>query len=96
MLFAETDALALIPSLWSLRGIYSADRGYLFLQLAQNLYVVNKSLAIPGLFRERFALALGVPMRGDWRVAHNQPALQEHFTEDVQKLEKLWRAHARP
>lgn len=82
-----------IYNLSELKNIYKKDGGYLFFSIGDQLWIVNKALAIPRFFRDRFAKVLGRFDRGNWKEIRGNKKLMEEskiMNEETQKKWKLF------
>lgn len=69
-----------------------ANGGYLFVAIQGEMWLVDTSLAAPRFFRDRFANALGVDHKTDWRTATNNRTLREEFRRDNQRTIERWQS----
>ena len=85
--------LSKIENLSELKSILKRDGGYLFFSIGREDWIVEKNLTSPRFFRDRFAIALGHPERGDWKTMHvNQKAMitANRMNESVRKKFKIY------
>ncbi|MDO8573625.1 MAG: HIT domain-containing protein [Candidatus Daviesbacteria bacterium] len=62
--------LTRIGDLFELKGLFEKNGGYLFFSIENNKWVVDTNLTAPRFFRDRFAVALNRPERGNWKEMH--------------------------
>ncbi len=79
-----------LSSLSSLRSIFAKEGHYLFVAIDGKSYTVDTSLAVPRLFRDRFARALGNAGRGDWKAMKQNRVLMEEGSKEMQRLKVKW------
>ncbi len=75
-----------IPNIQKLRG----KTEYLFFSIEDNKFLVDPKLGIPRFFRERFAKALGVPERANWKAIQNDPIFRKKFNTENNRCKNLW------
>ena len=85
-----TDCLSPIASIEELPLIFKHDGQYLFLQIEDQLWTVDTALGEPRFFRDRFASALGVPERGDWKAMDKNAALMEAASVEIRRCKEHW------
>ncbi|MBM3257499.1 MAG: HIT family protein [Candidatus Liptonbacteria bacterium] len=83
----QSTALDIIPegekeiqkleALTDLKEMYEKEGGYLYFAIGGNRWTVNKALATPRFFRDRFAKALHHPERGNWKEIRATPELHK-------------------
>ncbi|MFH1591136.1 MAG: HIT family protein [archaeon] len=79
-----------IQDLKTVREEYWTEGKYLFLELDDKRWSVDPEIGFPRFFRDRFAQALGVPERGDWKNASDDDALMRAFSHDTSALKQRW------
>lgn len=89
---SESDALKPLGSLSELKDIFKKDGKYLFLAMKDKLWMVDTLIGAPKFFRERFAKALGMTERGDWRKMRENPQLMKEVEKEIKRLKERWRA----
>lgn len=76
-----------------LRSIYRHDGGYLFFGIGSEMWTVDPKLATPGFFRYRFADALGVPERGNWKAMREDPLIMKTVEDMCRRVQQKWHHH---
>ena len=71
--------------------LYKKEKGYLFFSINQEFWSVDKNIAAPRFFRDRFAKALGRPERGNWKKMHLDESLSKQAELDALKTQKSWK-----
>ena len=66
------------------------DGGYLLLMLDGTYWSINPELGEPRFFRDRFASALGVPERGNWKEMHANKNLMTVAQEEIIRCKNRW------
>jgi diadenosine tetraphosphate (Ap4A) HIT family hydrolase len=87
------DKLRPLASLEELKEIYERDGGYLFFSIGNDMWTVDPSLAAPRFFRDRFATALGVPERGNWKAMRDSKEVMQTVTDMCQATQQKWKSH---
>ena len=92
------DPLVIIPEgekyLKKITGI-KALRGkteYLFFSVGNKNWLVDTALGEPRFFRNRFAKALGIPERANWKNTQNDPVLRQEFDKKNKRCKELWQS----
>jgi diadenosine tetraphosphate (Ap4A) HIT family hydrolase len=86
----KQEHLIPLKSLGELATIFRKSKGYLFFSINDRMWTVDPMLAAPRFFRDRFAQALGVQERENWKVFHNDAALMEIAKKENLSLKKKW------
>lgn len=73
-----------------LPGIFQKEKKYLFFSIGDDNWTVDTSLGAPRFFRDRFAKALGVPERANWKITQTNPTIRATMLEDVERFKKKW------
>lgn len=84
------DKLTKLDSLLTLKDVFKRDDKYLFFSIGQKLWIVDLSLGEPRFFRDRFAKALGVPERGNWKKMHANKSIMNKANKEIKQLKKCW------
>lgn len=87
------EYLKQISNLSVLEREFKNQGGYLFFSHNGKNYLVDKTLAQPRFFRDRFARALGNSERADWKAVRQNPHLLEEMKTDILNLVKKWRKY---
>jgi diadenosine tetraphosphate (Ap4A) HIT family hydrolase len=72
-----TDKIQPLSDLADLRAIFEREKGYLFFGIDDQHWTVDTELAAPRFFRDRFAVALKVPERGNWKAMREDPEIMK-------------------
>ncbi|MFZ5845012.1 MAG: HIT domain-containing protein [Patescibacteria group bacterium] len=83
-----------IKDISELRDIYRNEGEYLFFSIDNNYWLVDTNLAVPRFFRGRFARALGVPERGNWKEVRQNKQLMARISAEITNLEEKWQRTA--
>ena len=86
----EKDSLRKISKIEEIRDEFVDKGKYLYVAIDDNKWLVDTSIGFPRFFRDRFAKALGVSERGNWKKAKDNPVLVKSFEMDVQRLKEKW------
>ena len=78
-----------------LKDVFEKKGKYLFFSLQEVNYLVNTILGKPRFFRDRFAKALGVENRGNWKTMHEDKELMDLATKEIESVERNWRIFSR-
>lgn len=73
-----------------LREEYEREGKYLFFSIGNDSWAVDAALGKPRFFRDRFAQALGVPERGDWKSMHANASLVKRAAKDIASVQSKW------
>lgn len=84
-----------IPDLRAVIDIYRRDLGYLLFSINDRMWIVDPALAVPRFFRDRFAVALGRPERGNWKTMHVDRELMEIAGRDNVEVMEQWKTSHR-
>lgn len=85
--------LTKINNLSQLKSYFKNHGGYLFFSIGNDRWVVDKYLAVPRFFRDRFAKALNRPERGNWKKMHVKETRHSKFELEAQDTKKCWEKH---
>ena len=86
--------LTKITDLSALAKTYQQHQKYLFFSIDQQNWLVDLKLGEPRFFRDRFAKALKVPKRGNWKLMHQDQNLMKKAQQDIINLTNKWEKHA--
>jgi len=75
-----------------LKDLYKKEGKYLFFSISSQKWAVNTQLGYPGFFRDRFAKALNIPERGNWKDMRQKEDLMNQAATDIQNLQNKWKA----
>lgn len=84
------EYLTAVSNLSALRTAFRRDGKYLFFSIGSRMWLVDTRLGSPRFFRDRFANALGVPQKGNWRAMRADEKLMVEAENDMQKLKQRW------
>ena len=84
------DKLTKLNKLSDLKDVFKRDNQYLFFSIEKKLWIVDLSLGEPRFFRDRFAKALGIPERGNWKQMHSNKQIMARANKEIEMLEKHW------
>ncbi len=79
-----------LKNIKKIKDVYNKEGKYLFVSLGDNKWVVDLSLGRLRFFRDRFAVALGVPERGDWRELGRNETGMRAAAQDIKRLQAKW------
>jgi diadenosine tetraphosphate (Ap4A) HIT family hydrolase len=82
-----------IKTLFELKDLLKIDGGYLFFSLGDILFVVDKDISAPRFFRDRFAIALNRPERGNWKKMHANLDLMKKVKKENKNTQEKWKRH---
>lgn len=82
-----------INNISQLKGIFEKDGKYLFISIANQMWAIDPKLGEPRFFRDRFAKALGVSERGDWKKMHQNNRLMSQANADIKNLKCKWKKY---
>lgn len=83
-----------INSIRELTDKFTSDNGYLFFSIGDNMYCVDPKIVTPRFFRDRFALALNRPERGNWKVMRENSKLMEQALKDINGSQEKWKENS--
>ncbi len=84
------NKLKKINNLSELKNIFKEQGGYLFFSIGNDKWIVDKSLAVPRFFRDRFAKALKKPERGNWKKMYVGRKGHSKLELEAQETKKCW------
>jgi len=85
------DSVSLVDDVEELRWLLESEGGYLALGIGQEeISIVDRELAEPRFFRNRFAEALRDASRADWQAARDDETLMSAFGSEVASLRSRW------
>jgi len=87
------NSLVSFSNLSHLKDAYLKEGKYLYFSIADQKWTVNTDLGSPGFFRDRFAKALKVPERGNWKDMDRNIDIMEKATTEIKKLQKKWKLY---
>jgi diadenosine tetraphosphate (Ap4A) HIT family hydrolase len=88
------DKLRPLAQLEDLKDIFDRDGGYLFLAIGDMMWTVDPVLSAPRFFRDRFAEALNVPERGNWKAMREDPDMMKSVDEMSRKTQAKWQRYS--
>lgn len=90
----EEGKLSKLNNLNQTQDLFKKDKGYLFFSIGDELWSVDVSLAVPRFFRDRFAIALGRPERGNWKEMRLNKNIMIEATKDNENIQNKWKSSA--
>jgi diadenosine tetraphosphate (Ap4A) HIT family hydrolase len=81
-----------IKDISKLEEIYQKDGKYLFFTIGESMWLVDTALGTPRFFRDRFAVALGRPELGNWKMMHQNPAIMDEALRRCRDLQARWQS----
>lgn len=78
-----------------LKNVFNKENQYLYFSIENNLYTVNPKLGAPRFFRDRFAKAMNVPERGNWKEMDSDKNLMENAIKEMVNLQKTWTSYSK-
>ncbi len=85
------DKLSEVSELTELKSLFDKNGGYLFFSIGQSKWSVDVSIATPRFFRDRYAIALKRPERGNWKKMTSDKRLMEQGREDNTQTQEKWK-----
>jgi len=82
-----------IRNIGEVKDAFQRDGKYLFFSIGDNMWLVNTTLGVSRFFRDRFARALGVPERGNWKNLKDNPDFMDALQRDIHALESKWKVY---
>lgn len=73
-----------------LTSTFTKEGKYLFFSIEDDKWLVNTDLGTPGFFRNRFAKAMGNPLRGNWKKMSQDRELMKKAELDIKDLQNKW------
>jgi len=74
----------------ALRSLFAQRNHYLFFSTGAKCWTVDSDLAKPRFFRDRLAIVLGRPQRGNWKAMSSIPKHMDAAAKEIASLEKKW------
>lgn len=84
------DRVEVFSDLKKLKDVFEKDGKYLFYSVQGVCYFVDTALGAPRFFRDRFAKALGVENRGNWKAMHEDRMLMGQALREIENVERKW------
>lgn len=88
-----SNKMHVIQNIGNVRDIFQIGGQYLFFSIGESMWTVDTALGVPRFFRDRFAVALGHPERGDWRKMEVTEVLLNEGKADIERLKNMWNAY---
>jgi diadenosine tetraphosphate (Ap4A) HIT family hydrolase len=85
--------LTKIKHISDLKSIFEKDQKYLFFSIEEQLWLVDVKLGAPRFFRDRFAQALEVANRGNWKEMRQNSVLLLQADHDITKTKANWQKY---
>ena len=86
----EKESIKEISILDDIKNEFNKNNKYLFVEINNKKWLVDIKIGFPRFFRDRFAKALGVEERGNWKIAKERYNLGETFDKEIENLKKKW------
>jgi len=80
-----------LEKIHNLKDIFIKNNQYLFFSIEDRMWTVDCKIGKPRFFRDRFANALNVSERGNWREMEENKVLMKKANKEINNLEKLWK-----
>ena len=78
-----------------LKEVFEKNGKYLFYSVQGVNYFVDTALGKPRFFRDRFAIALGVENRGNWKAMHEDKEFMNLAMKEIESVERKWSIFSR-
>jgi len=82
--------LTLFSDFSHLKTIYEKEGKYLYFSISNQMWTVNTELGAPRFFRDRFANALHVSERGNWKEMNKNKDIMQKATKEIKELQNKW------
>lgn len=79
-----------IQTINELRNIFKNKEMYLFFSIEDKMWIVDTHIGKPRFFRDRFAIALHHPERGNWKEMRINKLIMEETSKDILDLRSNW------
>jgi len=79
-----------LSNIKELQQVFLKDGKYLFFSIGDSLWTVDTAIGVPRFFRDRFANALGVPERGNWKTMEENFELMKRAENETRSLKNKW------
>lgn len=73
-----------------LQESFKKEGGHLFFSIGSEKWLADQSLSAPRVLRDRLAIALGCPERGNWKEMHNVKELMDEVEKEAAKTKEAW------
>lgn len=73
-----------------LKDVFRKEGKYLFFSISDQKWTVDTKLGVPRFFRDRFANALHVPERGNWKDMDKNKNIMEKARVEMRQLQNSW------
>jgi diadenosine tetraphosphate (Ap4A) HIT family hydrolase len=83
-----------LSNIKELQQVFLKDGKYLFFSIGDSLWTVNTAIGVPRFFRDRFAKALGVPERGNWKTMETNSELMHRAQNEILSLKSTWKQYS--
>lgn len=81
-----------LATIKTLKTLFRKNDGYLFFSISNKKWSVSVDISAPRFFRDRFAMALGKPERGNWKTMHVNNTLMDEAVKENQSVIKKWKS----
>ena len=82
--------ISTINNINNLKTIFQKDGSYLFFSIGEHKWIVDIKIGKPRFFRDRFAMALNNPLRGNWKEMHGNTVIMEEAKKEIHNLITNW------
>ncbi len=86
--------LTAVHNLNDLKTIFQKDGAYLFFSIGNDKWIVDIKIGKPRFFRDRFAVALHNPRRGNWKEMHSDTVTMEEANREIHELTANWKKYS--
>jgi diadenosine tetraphosphate (Ap4A) HIT family hydrolase len=86
----EEKSLIPVDGIRETQKYFQKDGQYLFVSIGRDSWMVDAALGQPRFFRDRFAEALGVPERGNWKTMHENAELMGAGKQEILSLARKY------
>ncbi|HRZ39528.1 MAG TPA: pyridoxal-phosphate dependent enzyme, partial [Candidatus Omnitrophota bacterium] len=90
----EKNVLSAARSLKDMARRFRDEKAYLFFMIGRQMWFVDTRIGAPRFFRDRFAKALGVEERADWKKTEQSADLMQAFRAECESLQKKFQTSA--
>ncbi len=86
--------LTAVHNLNDLKTIFQKDGAYLFFSIGNNKWIVDIKIGKPRFFRDRFAVVLHNPRRGNWKEMHSDTGIMKEANKEIDELTANWKKYS--
>lgn len=77
-----------------LKTTFETEGKYLYFSIAEQMWIVDVSIGAPRFFRDRFAVAVGVPQRGNWKEMDADSETMKKAVVEMKALQSKWQLYS--